>query len=172
MYGRAFDPRPALSKQLIAVGAVILILAAAAAGYFVLRPSSSAASSRNQTDIASGVGSTRDNPVSAFALYNDYNLGGNATDYPQFTNHGLYAKGNILSIVIDPKTNTTETQIATGASLFEYWDWQVGAALPTLAGNQAVLAHCFVRGLVTSQNGTAFLYLNNCALLSIQGANA
>lgn len=164
----------ASTTKIVAIGIVVVVLVAATAGYFLLlRPRSPSANSpTTQGDVASGVGSSQSNPVSAVALYNDYNLGGQATDYPQFTNHTIYAKGNLTSIVRDPKTSEVETQVNTGANDFEYWDWQSGAGLPAFAENQAVLAHCFVRGLVPSQNGTSYLYLDNCNLISVQGSKA
>ena|ERR1700676_241873 len=162
----------AVSTQIVVVGVVAIVIIAGIAGYLVLlRPGSSTSSSQTipQGGVASGVGSTQGNPASAIALYLDYNLGGNATDYPRFTSHTIYARGNITSIVNFPKTNQVETQLATGGDSFEYWDWQNGTVLPAFANNQLVLAHCYVRGLVPSQNGTAYLYLNDCNLISILG---
>jgi hypothetical protein len=163
--------RRAVSRQAAALGAAAILIVAGVMGYlFVLRPgSSSTPSPSTPGGVAGGVGSAQDNPVSAFALYDDYNLGGTAIDYPQFTNHLVYAKGNIVSIVRDPKAHMLETQLATGRDAFEFWEWTNSTVLPLIADNQLVLAHCHVRGLVPSQNGTDYLYLDSCNLISISG---
>lgn len=163
--------RSAVSTQMVAVGVVVIVLIAGAFGYLLLlRPGSSATSS--QSTAANGVaGNSQAHPISANRLYQLYNLGNIATDAPAYTNHTVYATGNLTAIIHNPTTNEWLTGVDTGGNAFEYWYWHNATGLPSIAQNQAVLAHCLVTGLVRQQNGTSFLYLKNCDLISIKGSN-
>jgi hypothetical protein len=155
--------RAAVSNTVAAAAVVIVVFLAIASGYLLfLRPASTV--SGNSTTQA-GPGSSPSSAVSAFALYNDYNLGQTATDYPQFTAHTIYARGNITGIVRDPNSPVVETQLATPGSSFEYWFFQNDTGIPAIAQNQPVLAQCYVQGLVMQKNGTQYLYLNNCSVV-------
>lgn len=155
--------RAAVSNQVAVASVVIVALIAVASGYLLfLRPASTGSSTTTQ----SAPGSSPTNAVSAYALYNDYGLGQNATDYPQFTGHTIYARGNLTSIVLDPKSPVVETQLATPGDSFEYWYFQNDTGLPAIAQEQPIVAHCFVQGLVQQRNGTQYLYLNNCTVVN------
>ncbi len=156
--------RTAVSNQVAAVSVVAVVLLAVASGYLLfLRPASTASST---TTTQGAPGTSPSNAVSAFALYNDYNLGPNATDYPQLTGHTIYARGNITSIVNSQSSAAVETQVATPANAFEYWEFLNGTGLPPIAQNQPIVAHCFVLGLVQQRNGTQYLYLNSCSVVA------
>jgi hypothetical protein len=164
--------RSAISTQIVAVGVVVIVLIAGAAGYFLLlRPGSSTTTSQS-TETNGVVGNSQTHPVSANRLYQLYQLGTVATDVPAYTNHTVYATGNLTAIIHEQTDNQMLTAVDTGGNAFEYWYWHNSTGLPPVAENQAVLAHCFVTGLVRQQNGTSFLYLKSCDLISVQGSNS
>ena len=165
--------RSAISTRIVAVGVVVVVLIASAAGYFLLlRPGSSTTSSTSTATATNGVaGNSQTHPVSASKLYQLYNLGANATDVPAYSNHSVYADGNLTAIINDPATGEVLTGMSTGGNDFEYWYWHNSTGLPLVAENQAVLAQCFVTGLVQQRNGTFYLYLKNCDLISLKSSN-
>jgi len=160
---------------MVAAAVVLIIVVAGVAGYLIfLRPGTTTSTSSVSTSSAAP-GSSLSNPVSAVALYNDYGLGGIPTDDKQFTNHTVYASGNLTSVINYPAPqklfsgDSVETGMFTNGNDFEYWYWQNATGIPNAAGNQAVVANCFVRGLAPYGNGSSFLYLENCNLISIKG---
>jgi len=160
---------------MVAAAVVLIVVVAGVAGYFLfLRPGSPTTSSQvSSTSCTSG--SSASCPVSAVTLYNVYGLGGIPTNYATFTNHTVFAVGNLTSIINyqDPQKQFSGNQVMTGmytnGNDFEYWYWQNSTGLPNAAGNQQVLANCLVKGLAPYGNGSSFLYLENCNLLSIKG---
>lgn len=166
--------RSAVSTKIVAAAVVLIVLVAGVAGYFLLlRPGTTTSSQVSSSSCTSG--SSVSCPVSAVTLYNVYGLGGIPTDYKQFTNHTIFASGNLTSVINYPAGqkqfggNSVETGMFTNGNDFEYWYWQNSTGLPAEAGNQAVVANCLVRGLAPYGNGSSILYLENCNLISLRG---
>jgi len=157
------------------VAVVLIVLVAGLAGYFLLlRPGTKTTTGSSSTSTGGAPGSSQSNPVSAVALYNDYGLSGIPADDAQFTNHTVYATGNLTSIITyqAPQKQFSGDEVMTGVNTngndFEYWYWGNSTGLPSVAGNQLVLANCFVKGLAPYGNGSSILYLDNCNLLSLK----
>jgi hypothetical protein len=160
---------------MVAAAVVLIVLVAGVAGYFLLlRPGSTTTSSQVSSSSCTP-GSSASCPVSAVTLYNAYGLGGIPTDDQTFTNHTIFATGNLTSVVNfqEPQKLFSGNQVMTGVYThgndFEYWYWQNSTGLPVESGNQQVLANCLVKGLAPYGNGSSFLFLENCNLLSIKG---
>jgi len=163
--------RRAVSTKVIALAVVVIIVVAGAAGYlFLLQPGSKTSGSVT-TSSSSRLGFSADNPVSAVQLYNLYGLSGIPSDYKAFTNHTIYATGNLTSIINFPKPqgifggNQVETGVNTNGNDFEYWYWGNSTGLPPFADNQRVVATCLDLGLSPYGNGSSILYMDNCALV-------
>lgn len=131
----------------------------------MLAPLSSSSTGGGTNQAAGG---TQGNPITAVELYNDYNMSGNPKDDPLLTGHAVYATGKLNAIINDPATNQVETEVDAGANPVEYWYWSNSTGLPTIAGEQTVLAHCIVKGLSSSPGGLEMLYLTNCTLISVR----
>ena len=167
--------RPAVATKIIAAAVVLIVIVAGVGAYFLLLRPGSTTTTGSVTTSTGAPGSSVTNPVSAVALYNDYGLGGIPTDDKTFTNQTVFASGNLTSVInyAAPQKqfggNSVETGMFTNGNDFEYWYWQNATGIPGAAGNQAVVASCFVRGLAPYGNGSSFLYLENCNLISIKG---
>lgn len=167
--------RSAIATKMVAAAVVLIVIVAGVAGYFLLLRPGSTSSSSKSSNTGCAPGSSATCPVSAVALYNDYGLGGIPTDDATFTNHTIFATGNLTSVINfqEPQKLFNGNQVSTGmytnGNDFEYWYWQNSTGLPVESGNQQVLANCLVKGLAPYGNGSSFLYLENCNLLSIKG---
>jgi hypothetical protein len=165
--------RRAISKQIIAVGVVVLILVVGVAGYFLLGKGTTTSTGSGTTNSSCGaLGFARCNPVSGVQLYNVYGLSGIPRDDKTFTNQTIYVVGNLTSIINYPKPqlqyggSEEETGVNTGGNDFEYWYWGNTTGLPSLAENQQVFATCHDMGLFPYGNGSSLLYLDQCGLIS------
>jgi hypothetical protein len=171
----SFTPRisrRAIATKVIAGVVVVIIVVAGVAGYLLLsKPGSKTGTGTNTTSSSSPLGFSPTNPVSGIQLYNLYGLSGIPSDYKPFTNHTIYATGNLTSIINFPKPqglfggDEVETGVATNGNDFEYWYWGNSTGLPTFADNQQVKATCFDLGLSPYGNGSSILYMDNCALV-------
>lgn len=170
-----FESRRGVSTRIIAGVVIIVIIVAAIAGYLALKPSSSSKSTASTATASScSQGFCVSNPVSGVTLYNDYQLSGIPTNDKTFTGKIIYAQGNLTSIITYPSPqvsfngSTEETGVFTNADDFEYWYWGNATGLPFIAANQLATAQCYVIGLAPYGNGSSFLYLDNCQLISLK----
>lgn len=155
----------------------MVIIVAGIAGYLALKPSSSSKSTASSATTAAScsLGSCPTNPVSGITLYNDYQLSGIPTNDATFTGKTVYAQANLTSIINYPSPQKNyngsleETGVYTNANDFEYWYWGNTTGLPGVADLQLATASCYVLGLTPQGNGSDFLYLDNCQLVSLKG---